>query len=278
MTLELVRKGATFAATRKTNTVKHKKCPGWARSSSYLRNYMIQRDNLALRCFSPLVMIATFLFETVAALIVLVRNRQTIEARLIIALLICLAVFQLAEYMICETALGLSSLDWSRVGWVSISFLPPLGVHLGMAIAKRRNPFLLWPGYIIAVAFSVYFLTVGHGIQSSACLGNYVIFEVSKPALQYYILYYYIWLAVGIAATITYASSIKQRNRRSALRWLGVGYAVFIIPTIAANLIDPNTIQAIPSIMCGFAVLLAAILLFIITPRICSPRKSKKSV
>ena len=125
---------------------------------------------------------------------------------------------------------------------------------------------------------NLYFLTVGHGIQSSACLGNYVIFEVSKPALQYYILYYYIWLAVGIAATITYASSIKQRNRRSALRWLGVGYAVFIIPTIAANLIDPNTIQAIPSIMCGFAVLLAAILLFIITPRICSPRKSKKSV
>lgn len=237
---------------------------------------MMSQQNLSLKCFSPLVMFLTFVFELVAALVVLIRHRQTIEARLILALLLCLAVFQLAEYMVCEMALGLSSLDWSRVGWVAISFLPPLGVHLGFAIAKHRNPLLVWSGYGIAVAFSLYFLTVGHGIQSSACLGNYVIFEISKPALHFYVLYYYIWLIVGVVATAVYSREVRHKKRRSALRWLGVGYAVFIVPTIAVNMIDPETIRGIPSIMCGFAVLLAAVLLFAVTPRVCVPRTSRK--
>ena len=229
---------------------------------------------LSLKCFSPLVMIATFLFEVVAAIFVLVKHRRLPEARLIIAVLVGLAVFQLAEYMICVGALGLSSLDWSRVGWVSISFLPPLGVHLGLLIADKYQKVLVLLGYVIAIAFSVYFLTVGHGIQSSACLGNYVIFEVAKPAISVYVAYYYAWLVAGMAAAFLYAGEVPNKSRREALQWLGVGYATFIIPTIAVNMIDPSTIAGIPSIMCGFAVLLAAVLLFVVTPRLAAAQES----
>lgn len=233
------------------------------------------RRNLSFYCFSPAVMIATFIFETVAALILLLRYRRTLEIKLIIAMLICLAIFQFAEYMVCEMALGLSSLDWSRIGWVAISFLPPIGTHLGLAIAGKKLPFITWGGYAVAVVFSTYFLTVGHGIQSSECMGNYVIFEVYKPVLSIYMGYYYVWLAAGMTAAFLYARDIKQKQRRQALRWLGVGYASFIFPTIATNLIVPETLSAIPSVMCGFAVLLAAILLFAVAPRVGQLRKSK---
>lgn len=229
---------------------------------------MKYHNKLALNCFSPLVMILTFVFEIMAALLVLVRYRRLKESRLIIAILVCLAIFQLAEYMICEGALGLSSLDWARVGWIAISFLPPLGIHLGLTIADKQQKIIIILGYVIAIAFSVYFLTVGHGIQNSACLGNYVIFEVAKPALSIYIAYYYAWLVAGMAAAFIYAGDIPQKPRREALQWLGVGYAVFIIPTIAVNLLDPTTIAGIPSIMCGFAVMLAAVLLFAVVPRL----------
>jgi hypothetical protein len=229
---------------------------------------MMRSNSLSFKCFSPLVMILTFVFEVIAALVVLLKYRRLQESRLIIAVLVCLAIFQLAEYMICVSAFGLSSLDWARVGWISISFLPPLGVHLGLTIAHKEQKLLIILGYVIAIIFSLYFLTVGHGIQNSACLGNYVIFEVAKPALSIYIAYYYAWLVAGMAAAFIYAGDIKQKQRREALQWLGVGYAVFIIPTIAVNLLDPSTIAGIPSIMCGFAVLLAAVLLLAVTPRL----------
>lgn len=233
----------------------------------------MNRNDLRLNCFSPLVMILTFLFEIGAALFTLWKYKSKPETQLVVAILACLAIFQLAEYMICVAAFGLSSLDWARLGWISISFLPPLGVHLGLTIAKKQQKLLIALGYGIAIAFSVYFLTVGHGIQNSACLGNYVIFEVAKPALSIYIAYYYVWLLAGMAAAFLYAGSIKQKKRREALQWLGVGYAAFIIPTIAVNMIHPETMAGIPSIMCGFAVLLAMVLLFAVTPRIASLRR-----
>ncbi|WP_260762681.1 hypothetical protein [Candidatus Mycosynbacter amalyticus] len=234
---------------------------------------MTRRNPLTLYCFSPLVMLLTFAFEMIAALIVLVRYRSLPASKLIIAVLLCLAIFQLAEYMICVSALDLSSLGWARVGWVAISFLPPLGVHLGMIIAGKSQRLIVGLGYAIAIGFSAFFLTVGHAVQGGACLGNYVIFEMARPALTYYILYYYVWLMVGTAAAFIYARAMKQPARRSALNWLGIGYLVFIVPTIAANLLQPETLAAIPSVMCGFAVLLAAVLLFVVTPKLAQLHK-----
>ena len=39
-----------------------------------------------------------------------------------------------------------------------------------------------------------------------------------------------------------------------------IGYVLFMVPTTFVNIVDPSTISGIPSIMCGFAVLLAATL------------------
>lgn len=39
-----------------------------------------------------------------------------------------------------------------------------------------------------------------------------------------------------------------------------MGYVLFMAPTTFVNIIDPSTIIGIPSIMCGFAVLMAVAL------------------
>lgn len=51
-----------------------------------------------------------------------------------------------------------------------------------------------------------------------------------------------------------------------ALKVLIVGYAAFMAPTTLVNIIDPSTIAGIPSIMCGFAVILALILSGFVLP------------
>lgn len=220
-----------------------------------------------LYCFSPLVMLATFIIEIGLAVYVLWRYKLTPVSRLAVALLTGLAVFQLAEYNVCEGAWGVDSLTWARIGYAAITFLPPIGLHLATRIAGEHRPLLVGAGYATGLAFAVFFLFVGHGIESQQCLGNYVIFNAAPWSVIPYTLYYYGWLF----ATVVYARKagqlMKSSSKRTALYALAIGYMAFILPTTAANIIDPATIAGIPSIMCGFAVILAIVLTLVVLPQ-----------
>ena len=222
--------------------------------------------SLSLKCFSPPVMLATFLIEVAGAMWVLYKYKKERASQIIVALLLCLATFQAAEYVICEGAFGMSGLTWSRIGYVAISFLPPLGLHLGMVLAKKEHKLLRNTAYAAAIAFSTFFLTVGHGITGQVCGGNYVIFTIAPEASVPYGIYYYGWLLIGIYSAWNLSKQVKSKKTRLSLKWLAAGYLVFLVPTTAVNLIRPETTNGIPSIMCGFAVLLALILLFKVAP------------
>lgn len=228
-----------------------------------------------LACFSPPVMLATFLFEVGSALYVLWRHRLTAVSRLAIVVLLMLAVFQLAEYNVCETAWGLSSLDWARFGFVAITALPPLGVHLVAAIAERAHQYrwLIRGSYMIGGVFGALFLTAGHGMSGGdECLGNYVLFHVAPHTMKAYAFYYYGLLLAGVGLSLHLAGRARKKATKHGLHWLAVGYTSFILPTTAVNIIDPSTIAGIPSIMCGFAVLLAVIMVSRVVP-LTQPRR-----
>lgn len=222
--------------------------------------------NDRLYCFSPPVMIATFCIEIVGALYVLFRYKLTPVTRLAVALLVGLAVFQLAEYNVCEGAWGISSLMWARIGYVAITLLPPLGLHLATKIAGQPKKNLVAAAYAASALFAVFFLFVGHGMQSEQCLGNYVIFTTAHWAILPYAVYYYGLLLVTAGYGLAVRGDIKSASNRRALLWLVVGYGAFVIPTTAVNLVDPSTIAGIPSIMCGFAVILAILLVMEVMP------------
>jgi len=236
----------------------------------------VKQKSTTLYCFSPPVMIATFAIEVALAIYALVRYKMTPILRLGVALLICLAVFQLAEYNVCEGAWGVNSLEWARIGYVAISLLPPLGMHLSTRIAGRKPGFLVALAYGSGVLFALFFLFVGQGLQSQQCLGNYVIFTIAPGALVPYTIYYYGWLAVSTVYSFVMSRRLKEIKQAHALMWLAAGYMAFVIPTTAANLIDPSTRAGIPSIMCGFAVLLAVVLAFRVLPLTQLPQSKLK--
>lgn len=220
-----------------------------------------------LYCFSPPVMIATIVFELGAALYAAWRYRLNGVGRLTVAILVCLALFQIAEFTVCERV---GDLDLARLGFIAITALPPLGIHLAAAIAGkvRQSLPIMVVSYLLGIGFALFFLVVPTGVQNGVCHGNYVIYDIFPGATWWwYGLYYYGLLLLGIILAMSLRRQPKlARSRKQALLWLVVGYLSFLLPTTTVNVLDSATLAGIPSIMCGFAVLLAAVLILRIMP------------
>jgi hypothetical protein len=216
-------------------------------------------------------MLATFAIEITLAVYTIWRYKLNEVSRLVVAILFFLAVFQLAEYMVCG-GLGADGLTWSRIGYVAITILPPLGIHLAVKLANKKLPWLLWLAYGSAAAFVAFFALAANSITGNVCQGNYVIFDVAPGSSWLYGLYYYSWIIISVWLSWRWAKSAGKKAAR-ALRGLAVGYLAFLLPTTTVNFIDPSTLSGIPSIMCGFAVLLAITLVFWVLPAAGTKRK-----
>jgi hypothetical protein len=215
-------------------------------------------------CFSPPVMVTTFAIELGLLLYTLVRYKMSPIVRVVSAALLCLAVFQLAEYNICQ-GVGLPALTWAQIGFVAITMLPPLGIHLFQLISGQKSTWLTGTAYGSGVFWAIIFGTGPWAFNGPACAGNYIIFDLASPIEYGYVVYYYLWLFIGMWLCVSFARRAK-RPVRAALLWLLVGYMIFVVPTAVVNTLNPVTMEGIPSIMCGFAVTLAVVLVFKILP------------
>jgi hypothetical protein len=223
----------------------------------------LKPKELKMYCFSPPVMLATFIIEIALALWTVYRYKLNEVGKVVVALLLFLAAFQIAEYNVCETG-WINSMLASRLGFAAITMLPPLGIHLVYALAGTKKRPLLIPAYVTGALFIGYFLFVGPALSGHECMSNYVIFQMIPESTWLYTIYYYGLIVAG--AWLCFALQ-KQLKLWSALTGLAVGYMLLMIPTTTVNLIDQNTIAGIPSIMCGFAVFLALALAFWVMPR-----------
>ena len=229
---------------------------------------MYKRYGGKFYCFSPPVMLLTFVLEFVMLFYTLWRYKLAEFTRVAVIFLACLGIFQLAQYMICG-GLGMDHVGWVQLGYSAITLLPPLGLHMVTIIAKKRAWPLLAVAYATGLAYVAYFIIAGPSVITRQCAPNYTVFNMSGDGYLYYGIFYYGWLLVTIALAALWAR--LQPKQALALRWMVAGYAVFIIPTTLANLVDPATIAAIPSIMCGFAILCALIIVWRVLPLIKAP-------
>jgi hypothetical protein len=218
-----------------------------------------------LYCFSPLVMVATFTVEIAFALYTFWRYKLDEVSKVAMGMLAFLAIFQLAEYFVCEGSMAYG-LTWSRAGFIAITMLPPLGLHMIYAIAKAKRRPLLIPAYAMAAGFTVFFVGMDTALSGHECVGNYVIFQVASGLGGLFAAYYYGWLAAGGILAWRFAKQSGSDKTRRALKAMTFGYAAFIVPTATANILSPDTIRGIPSIMCGFAVILAITLVLRVLP------------
>ncbi len=241
---------------------------------------MAKRKSVQFNCFSPPVMIATVVIETTLALYTVWRYKMSAPTRLVTTVLLALATFQVAEYFVCTGYGSVSAEAWSRVGFVAITTLPALGLHLMHVLAGKSSRRLVYTAYASMAVFTGIFLLYQGAFTGHQCTGNYVIFQTANKLGGANGLYYYGWLFVGIMLGARWANELRAKTgkaakrRLDAVRALIIGYLIFLVPTALANTVKPETRQAIPSIMCGFAVLFALIMGFYILPRMGAARKS----
>lgn len=136
-----------------------------------------KRTSPVLACFTPPVMLATFMIETALAIYVGLRFSSGVFRSLVCVLLLCLASFQLAEHQVC-TGPADSAIFWGKLGLAGITLLPALGMHLIGTVTRKS---LLIPvGYGLAAVYIGVFLFVPGATGTAECMGNYVIMQIDQ--------------------------------------------------------------------------------------------------
>jgi hypothetical protein len=237
---------------------------------------MRKTKSTQFNCFSPPVMIATMVIEVSLALYTLWRYKMSVLTRLALVTLLCLATFQLAEYYVC-TGIGSMAVPWSRVGFVAITALPPLGLHIMHVLAGKQNRRLVNTAYATMAAFMAFFLLSPDTFTGHQCTGNYVIFQFTPNVTGIYSVYYFGWLFASMGLGAKWANQLKAQGKQAltqlkTVQGLILCYLVFLVPSAISMAIKPEARRGIPSVLCGFAVLYALILALYIMPKAEKPR------
>lgn len=217
-------------------------------------------DRNTFYCFTPLVTLITFIIEVVLAFYVFLRYRKSLSGKLSVIFLLLLGIFQLSEYSICGNG---HSLIWSKIGYLAITFLPILALHSVSLVTKKSR--LLKPGYIIATILAVIILVVPGIFLNVSCTGKYLVFDTSDTFEYFYAIYYLGFLSIGLLKA--FYSWVRGIGDRYLAKWITIGYLLFLVPTLILYIFVSSTKAAVPSIMCGFALLVAIVLVGKLLPR-----------
>lgn len=148
---------------------------------------------------------------------------------------------------------------------MSIALLPAFGVHLVYEIAQMKQRLIVLFAYGLALNWVIIFASSNIVFRYNECPANYAIFHLTPGFGGAFLLYYYALLLLAIAMAIDKLRSVAA-FRAHAIKGLLLGYSVFLVPTAIVNSVRPSTLKGLPSIMCGFAVLFALILVLYIVP------------
>jgi hypothetical protein len=194
------------------------------------------------------------------AIYTVVRYKLNTTGRLILSLLVCLGLFQLAEYFVCTQSTV--AIFASRFGYAAITLLPPLGLYLMSELTKSMRRKAIVFMFLVAGLLVSYFLFVPNAFSGYECTGNYVIFQIGRSQTGAYTTYYFGLLALSLwkGSRFLRKADKAHKTNRQAVKWLLAGYLIFILPVATLVVVHPDTRAAIPSIMCGFAIGLAVIL------------------
>lgn len=207
-------------------------------------------------------MLVTFSLEWLLAAYAFVIYRHTRFGQLTAATLFCLGLFQLVENKICTG--GPNQLA-TTIGLIAITLLPPLGLHLITHITGHR--IVLRISYFVAAIFILGFVLYPALVTSpSVCTGNYIIVFLTPKLGLAYGLYYFGFLFWAIHEALGGRATNRLKEYRAVLGWLIAGYLSFLLPMALVYFFSEPAREAVPSIMCGFAVILAIILTFRVLP------------
>ncbi len=211
-------------------------------------------------CFNPFVTFLTGILEIVLAFFACIKYSKSSFGRIAAVALILLSIFQFAEYTICA---GGNSILWNKAAYAASAFLPAIGIHLiAHALHHTRMTQI---AYLLAAIIAMSILIIPGAFTATYCTGRFVVFQLSDPLRIAFGGHYALFILLGIIQLVQ--AIINKMGDYELNLWLLLGYLSFVIPTLIVYIIASSSRIAIPSIMCGFAVLLAIIIVGKVLPR-----------
>ncbi|MCY3411056.1 MAG: hypothetical protein INQ03_05390 [Candidatus Heimdallarchaeota archaeon] len=167
-----------------------------------------------------------------------------------ISVLILLQLYQLAEFIVCRYGIAMVA----QLAFVIITFLPPAGYHLATQLTTwKKRDYLL--GYGLATIFALYYLFEDNAVIVHECNPYYAVYYFKAAYL--YAIYYNLFL---LYAMIFLLIQLRNMAERGSAIILLIGYISFMLPMLLMVLIDISWLMMVTSVMCKFAIMLAATL------------------
>ncbi|MBY9002205.1 MAG: hypothetical protein KGD64_14895 [Candidatus Heimdallarchaeota archaeon] len=214
-----------------------------------------------------LVSLIFFGIELAILIVVIIFNRDHPHFWSIVALLSLLQLYQLSEFLVC---IGVNVGLITRIGFVVITFLPPIGYFLCTRIVKWKFPDY-WLGFALALAFSVYFIVDSASVTFVDCNPFFATYQSSGvisisptydlPISAMYGAFYHGSLLYSIWFLVEHLIWAKDKIENKYAVTVLIGFLVFMLPMLLMVIIFPQFAVAIASLLCKYALLLACTLL-----------------
>lgn len=177
------------------------------------------------------------------------------------ALLLLLAGYQIVEVAICSALPAHTFLP--RLAFLVVTWLPPLGILLVSFLLGPGARAARWCAYGmlgLAVGMVVWILFDPGFATLSVCHAVYARYDHPTPSFLLYGAFYWLGLA-GLVGLSAYGA-VRPRGAHNGrlARLVLTGSVGFIVPAILTSRFVPAGEGALPSVMCHFAILLAALL------------------
>jgi len=217
--------------------------------------------------YSPLLAMVTGILEFGAGLWTLLDRRSGRRSlfRNVGLIFLFLAGYQFAEVTVCTQP---GNKIWTQLAFLDITWLPPLGLLLCAQLAAPRNRWLKTAAYadfVLGGAFSIWVLAAPQAITKSVCglvLARY--FPTAAFDIAYALFYQISLLLIVFGAAAGMAGGHDPVLRKH-LANLQTGVLGFILPALAVRILVTEVQgDLMPSVMCHFAIILAASLFVLV--------------
>lgn len=215
-------------------------------------------------CLTPKISLLTAATEFVVACFIFFKYKRTKVIKLVALFVFLLGFYQFTEFMLCKTG---NVQFWGVAGFITYTFLPPVGFSFVLALANRKSKnFLIYFSPVVLSAIAIasdnfvtgggcsrYFLTIKTLFTS---FGENFVFAM------FYLIYYFGYISLTL---ILLAKEFK-RDRNPAKRRIYLlyifGTIVSLFPALFLIIILPSLNVMFPSIYCQFALLFSVVAIF----------------
>lgn len=211
--------------------------------------------------YSPILAIATALFEVTVAAWALRGPGDRTVLRTTSAILLLLAAYQITEVAICADVQAAGFLP--RLAFLVVTWLPPLGLVLIAQLYRPRSTALVAAGrsmLAIGGGIAVWILADRAFASASVCSAVYARYTHAMPRFLAYSLFYWVGLLAMILLAGYGVLSCRDAHRRTLLGHVFAGTLAFVVPSLVTSWFVPAARGALPSVMCHFALVLAVAL------------------